>query len=224
MQVAHALGALATVRCVGTSPDQQYRQERLRALAEHPDIGGRAALGRLLGYKDGAYVRQMIEGERAITEKLIHQVDTIRGGIYRGWFEKETLRGVKEETSWTPTVLGVAHTESQFRRTLQLPRVTWGQLMGVDLSQPFELEVVDDALGPDIYRGCVARLDPNRQPEAGRPVLVRDRTGAYYLRDYETAANGRWRAVARQRGYAPLDSEDDGLQLIATCRGFDWPL
>jgi hypothetical protein len=112
---------------------------------------------------------------------------------------------------------------SQARNTMATQRVTWEQLMGADLSRPFELVVTDDALAPDIYRGCIARLDPARQPQAGRPVLVRDAEGRHYRRDYQVGAAGRWQAVARQRGFAPLDSEADGLVVVATMQGVDWP-
>ena len=95
--------------------------------------------------------------------------------------------------------------------------------MTADLSQPFELEVEDDALGPDIFKGCVARFDSGRQPAPGRPVLVRDASGRHYLRDYQAGTSGRWQAVARARGFAPLDSEADGLQLVAVMKGYDWP-
>lgn len=87
-QVANAIGAVATVPAMVKAPDQGWRRARLNALAEHEDFKGRAALGRALGYKDGAYVRQMIEGERAITEKTIAAAEALRGGKFRGWFAK----------------------------------------------------------------------------------------------------------------------------------------
>lgn len=70
------------------APDQGWRRARLAALVEHEDFRGRAPLGRALGYKDGAYVRQMIEGERAISEKTITAIETMRGGRFKGWFDK----------------------------------------------------------------------------------------------------------------------------------------
>ena len=48
-------------------------------------LGGRASLGRALGYKDGAFVRQMIEGEKPITEKTIAKVEHLPGCA--GWFD-----------------------------------------------------------------------------------------------------------------------------------------
>lgn len=122
-----------------------------------------------------------------------------------------------------PQSRGAAHDMSQSATTMPLQRVAWEQLMAADLSKPFELVVIDDSLGPDLYPGCVVRLDPNKAPQAGRPVLVRDSVGRHYLRDYQVAGSGRWQAVARQRGYAPLDSEADGLRVVATMKGFDWP-
>ena len=112
---------------------------------------------------------------------------------------------------------------SHFRNYSDPPKLLWGALMNADLSRPFELDVIDDALAPDIFKGCVARLDPGREPRPGQPVLVRDKNGQHYLRDYPQGSGDRWQAVARTRGFAPLDSIDDGLQLIAVMKGFDWP-
>jgi transcriptional regulator with XRE-family HTH domain len=127
-------------------------------------------------------------------------------------------KGVPAQAARPPLV----HDMSQAKATLPIPRLRWEDLMTADLSQPFELEVVDDALGPDIWKGCIARLVAGREPEPGRPVLVRDRDGRHYLRDYQSNG-GRWQAVARTRGYPPLDSEEHGLILIAVMKGFDWP-
>lgn len=60
----------------------EWRRARLQELADH--VGGKAALGRLLGYKDGAFVRQMIAGERPITEKTIKAIHDKPG--LSGWF------------------------------------------------------------------------------------------------------------------------------------------
>lgn len=119
---------------------------------------------------------------------------------------------------------GVAHDMSQARNTESPPKkVRWEDLMTADLSQPFELEVVDDALAPDIFRGCVALLDPARRPEPAWPVLVRDRDGNHYLRDYEAGPGGRWGVVARARGFAALDCEADGLTIVASMHGYKRP-
>lgn len=139
------------------------------------------------------------------------------------WLE----RGEGAAPDWTsvhPPIRGVAQDMSQIRPTLSLPKVAWEDLdMGQKPSQPFELEVIDGAFGGDIPPGCVMRMDPHREPRAGWPVLVKDKDGRHYLRDYQQAGGGRWQAVARTRGFAPMDSLDDGLEVVAVMRGVDWP-
>lgn len=213
-----------------TDIDQEWRRSRLSAACEK--AGSREELGRRLGYKSGAFIQQMAAGIRPVTEKTVAAVEALQG--FRGWFDRPRLALVGLDvgavpidslSTHTPAQSGgaLAHDMSLARNTLSLPKVTWEQLMSADLNEPFELEVIDDALGPDIFRGCTVRLDPGRPPQAGRPVLVKDGAGRFYLRDYQVAGAGRWQAVARQRGYAPLDSDADGLQLVAVMRGFDWP-
>lgn len=140
----------------------------------------------------------------------------------------EQLRAALEEAhplTARPTGFGkaVAHLLSQVRYSESLPRLKWEDLMTADLNRPFELEVIDDALAPEIFKGCIAVLDWQRLPEPAWPVLVRDRSGNFYLRDYEEGPAGRWRAVARARGYAPLDSEADGLLIVAAMEGYKRP-
>jgi hypothetical protein len=61
---------------------QKYRRERIKAAAEK--AGGNAALGRLLGYADGAFVGQMIRGERPISEKTVSVLESKHD--FRQWF------------------------------------------------------------------------------------------------------------------------------------------
>lgn len=52
------------------------RRERVERAADR--VGGKAELGRLLGYKDGAFVGQMIRGTRPVTEKTLRRLLEIR--------------------------------------------------------------------------------------------------------------------------------------------------
>lgn len=121
--------------------------------------------------------------------------------------------------------LALAHAMNESRNYSDPPSLQWGDLMGANLNQPFELAVVDDALADEIRAGCIARFHPSgsREPVPGRPVLVRDKDGNFYLRDYQAGQGSTWQAVPRARGYASLDSEVHGLELIAVMKGFDWP-
>lgn len=63
----------------------QTRKERLDALAKH--AGGNAALGRKLGYKDGALIWQMLNDVRPISEKFIAKVHAVHE--WRDWFSQD---------------------------------------------------------------------------------------------------------------------------------------
>lgn len=72
-QVAKATVAHATVYDMTPDELQKWRAKRLDELAKQ--LGGKTALGKKLKHKDGAYVGQMIRGERPITEKTIFVVE-----------------------------------------------------------------------------------------------------------------------------------------------------
>lgn len=191
------------------------RRENLRTVID--ELGSAAKLARALGVS-AAVVSQWVNASpdsktkkpRGISHQSCRRIERAAAKP-AGWMDEQH------------SPAGRAQEMIHARRIVSWPKLAWETLMTADLSEPFELDVVDDALGPDIFRGCVVRLDPRRQPEAGRPILVRDRAGRFYLRDYQLGAAGRWQAVARQRGFAPLDSEADGLEIVAVMRGFDWP-
>lgn len=62
---------------------QAWRRTRLEALANQ--LGGKAELGRKLGYEDGSFVGQMIKGLRPITEKTVRAAEAI-DRRFRNWF------------------------------------------------------------------------------------------------------------------------------------------
>lgn len=69
---------------------QQWRRKRLAELVAEKFGGNETELGRAMGYKDGAFVRQMLADPqtsttaRAITEKTIAKIEAVRG--LTGWF------------------------------------------------------------------------------------------------------------------------------------------
>jgi hypothetical protein len=69
---------------------QVYRRERLDAAAVK--IGGKAELGRRLGFKDGAFIGQMSRGERPVTEDTVLAIEALPG--MRGWFSASATPSV----------------------------------------------------------------------------------------------------------------------------------
>ena len=78
------MAAPATVKNMDEHKIQAWRIERLAAMVERE--GGKAPAGRKIGYKDGAFVGQMLRGERPITEKTVMAVHALSG--YSGWFNE----------------------------------------------------------------------------------------------------------------------------------------
>lgn len=62
----------------------EQRRELLSKAINHLTQGDRSAFGRRLGFKDGAFIRQMINGSRAVSEKTIRHIESIPG--MSGWF------------------------------------------------------------------------------------------------------------------------------------------
>lgn len=162
---------------------------------------------------------------RGIGDKIARHIESTLK-LTPGWLDTPQTEVPTTGDSLPPQTgarIDMAQAMSESRNYSDPPRFTWGALMTADLTQPFELEVVDEAFGAEIPAGCVMRLDPSRKPRAGWPVLVKDSAGSFYLRDYQEAAGSRWQAVARVRGFAPLDSIDNGLEIVAVMKGVDWP-
>lgn len=83
LQVANALVAPATVDSMDEQAIQEWRAKRLAAMVARE--GGKAPAGRKLGYRDGAFVGQMLRGDRPITEKTVLAAHALSG--YAGWFD-----------------------------------------------------------------------------------------------------------------------------------------
>lgn len=107
---------------------------RLDELAKK--VGGRAKLGRELGYEDGSFIRQMISGERPITEKTIKLIDRLRNGAFRGWFDRLPKPGALSEPPAPPPGFKDRHwVDDSDWATLQAVRGTMTQEQIDDLKR-----------------------------------------------------------------------------------------
>lgn len=77
------------------TPDdiQDFRVERLKALIAAKFEGQNVALGRALNHKSGAFVRQMVDRERPITEKTVQKIEALPGCA--NWFLSELMPSPK---------------------------------------------------------------------------------------------------------------------------------
>ena len=61
-------------------------------------------------------------------------------------------------------------------------------------------------------------FDKQLLPRPGDGVLVADRAGNTYFRLYRVGSVGRWTATAMNPAFHELDSERDGLSLLAVLK------
>jgi len=134
--------------------------------------------------------------------------------------------GVREE--WLETgalpkrVAELAHAVSQDSVTVAPQRdvelVPWGDLGMRELPEAFAVEAPDDAMAPIIRRGMkceFARFEEGTKLTNDDIVLLHDEDGSWYIRHYVPQPRKRWQAAAEDSRIGPMESDVDGLKVIA---------
>lgn len=89
-------------------------------------------------------------------------------------------------------------------------------LASVDLPPAFVLPVRDDALGAAYPAGCEIVFERTYTPQSGKPIMVRDGLGNYWLRLYRRGRGKAWQAVDATGKRAPMNGS--AVQLVAAAR------
>lgn len=100
-----------------------------------------------------------------------------------------------------------------------VPSITWEQIkmsVGKDGLPPvFRVQMVDNAMAPRAGAGAWVQFSSTETARPGDGVLVRDALGNPYFRQYRAGRPGCWEAHADNSAFASLDSERDGLEVLA---------
>lgn len=99
------------------------------------------------------------------------------------------------------------------------PVIEWGAIMPNKLPSEFQTHLPDQAMAPAAPKGTMVIFVTGVPPEPGDWVLIHDRLGNIYFREYKMLAGGVWEAHASNHAFLPLHSERDGLQVIAIFDG-----
>ena len=81
----------------------------------------------------------------------------------------------------------------------------------------------DDSMAPWLLPGDVLTFNRRRAPVSGQPVLLFNRRGEPFVRLYRQRTSDNWTATPVNAAYVELDSERDGLQLVAAFEGLRRP-
>lgn len=76
---------------------QSWRRERLAALIREKFNGLNVELARALRHSNGSYVGQMLAGRRPISEKIVMEIEALRG--LSGWFQQPVQRFASDAPS-----------------------------------------------------------------------------------------------------------------------------
>lgn len=97
-----------------------------------------------------------------------------------------------------------------------VPTINWESLLDtVALPNVFKLAAPDTSMAPKVPQGTMVEFTRSLQPRPGDGVLVKDRDGHHYVRVYREKRPGHWEAYAINDAYSPLDSQADGLTVVA---------
>lgn len=88
-----------------------------------------------------------------------------------------------------------------------------------ELPTLFEVEIPDDAMFPRVKAGQVVTFDSRETAKPGDGVLIADRDGQWHFRRYRQGRGTNWEASAENEAYATMESERDGLTVLAVLVG-----
>jgi len=105
--------------------------------------------------------------------------------------------------------------------TLLPQLMTWNEVIAeVPLPDRFITLMPDDQAAPRCPAGAQCVWSTLKPARPGRIVLAKDRHGQLHAREYKQGkAPGQWIASAVNPAYVSLESEEDGLEVVATLAG-----
>ena len=99
------------------------------------------------------------------------------------------------------------------------PAIPWEDLMKLPLPDRFEVLMPDDSMSPRLRSGQPITFSSVERPRPGDGVLVADKAGVCYVRIFRQRTSDTWEAHAHNQAFAPLDSQRDGLVVLAVLVG-----
>lgn len=189
----------------------QKRRERFVAYFNGALRGSREALIRRTGLSKGR-VSQLFDPEQPFGEKAAASLAE-RLGLRSDFFESDHATASPNGGMEGATLQAQEMSPPRYR---VLPTIRWEDLMTrEELPDLFATPAPDDSMAPRVREGQLVTLERGLEPRGGDGVLVKDRDGHTYLRLYRPRRPGIWEAHALNPDYQSLDSERDGLVVLA---------
>lgn len=94
-------------------------------------------------------------------------------------------------------------------------RLSWECLVLTQLPEVFDVALPDESMASRYPAGAVLTFSTVESPRAGDVVLLSDKNGNPYCREYVERTPGHWLANPFNSSFLPLDSIADGLKVVA---------
>lgn len=200
--------------------DQIYR-ERLALLAKQH--GTKAALAARLE-KNPSQISQWINASkdsrtgvpRAMDRKTAREIEQ-KLGLPDGWMDQpisDPQAPVSDDTDKPSIAQPMSHLRYE-----TVSSITWEQLVSEDrkgaLPQSFRVGMPDNSMTPRVPQGAMLVMSTTERPQPGDGVLIKDKAGSLYFRQYRETRPGSWEAYAFNQAYGVLESARDGLEVLA---------
>lgn len=184
--------------------------QRLKEAREAAGFKSQQALARAAGVSAGA-IGNWESGSRQQPRDLLGLAKALR--VSPEWLST----GSRTHASALSSAGELAHSMS-LSSLETVPSTTWEQLemtTGTELPRTFRICIEDNSMEPRVKPGAWVHFNSRETARPGDGVLVRDRTGKVHFREYRTGRPGSWQAHAENSVYTPLESERDGLEVLA---------
>lgn len=224
MSIAFALLADAIVSKMEIDEVTEWRKVRLKALADN--FGGNAPLGRALGFKDGAYIGQMISGHRPITEKTVAAVSALPG--LKRWFDPTSgepsnvalapMGGARiplissvQAGVWTEVVDNFSPGDAQ----------DWLMTDQRLSKRAFALEIKGLSMLPEFKPGDRVIIDPDVAPQPGDFVVAKNGEDEATFKKYrprgsDASGNAIFELVPLNEDFESIRSDAQPIRVIGT--------
>ncbi|MGL4573947.1 MAG: helix-turn-helix domain-containing protein [Burkholderiaceae bacterium] len=124
---------------------------------------------------------------------------------------------VKDLAAAVAAGLGLTENYTPF---VQPVSINWEHVLTAStLPARFTCKVPDDALSPWTPKGTPLVFDTAVTPTPGCGVLIEDRSKQRFVRRFAPRGGGQWLATTHNDAYAQMDSEQDGLRILAVATG-----
>jgi len=228
LQAPNAIAFAGSVRYMAEDDIDEFRRARMRVAIDTHFDGNETAFGRAVGYKDGAFVRQMLAGDKAITEKTVAKIEKFIPAI-SGWFSQgasaafsnvepgpdlKTFRAV-------PNVGEVKGGPDGYFEELQYPTGHGDGVIDYPTTDrnAYALRVRGDSMHPRYRAGEYIVVEPNIEPQPGEDVVVICRDGRKLLKTLGWTRDGSVSLLSINNGHAPVTLDLEEVERMHTVAG-----